>query len=527
MTTATLVYGGNIWTGDEGVPRAEAFLVRGGRFAAVGSLAHVESHILAGERIERVDAKGSLVIPGITDAHIHLTALCKQGLYFDLAFTNSLEELLEAIEKHVRENGDARWLRVTNFNESNWEKPALPTMAQIDAVSGGKPLLVSRYCGHIHLANRRAMTDAGLWDVRSEYIDRGADGEPTGVLRESGAGPILERIVAEYETPEKIRRLALESCKKLASMGITAAHACDAPLYGLPEDLSIFQDLHDEGALPLRVISYFDTLPNYSFRSGFGDDFVGFAGFKIFVDGGLGGRGAAMREDFSDAPGVRGTLNHTDEELYALVRRATERDLQIQIHMIGDAAIDQAIRVCKKVVRDLGRKPRYPLRFNHLIVSPPDQLEGLKELGVVVDIQPIQVHTDRNMAPARIGRERMRHIYPFRRLYDSGLLLTGSSDGPMEDANPWIGVWAAVCRTNYDGTPLKDAKMDEVLTLDEALTIYTKNPYRAIGWKSYGVIAEGAHADFAILENDPFTEDKQKLKDVRVRATYLEGVKTF
>ena len=97
----------------------------------------------------------------------------------------------------------------------------------------------------------------------------------------------------------------------------------------------------------------------------------------------------------------------------------------------------------------------------------------------------------------------------------------------MEDTNPWMGIWAAVCRTNHDGTPIRNSKMDEVLTLDEALTIYTKNPYLAIGWKGYGVIAEGAHADFVILENDPFVEDSQRLKDVRVQATYLEGMRTF
>lgn len=525
--TTTLVYGGKVWTGNTGAPYAEAFLVQKGVFKAVGTKAYVESKLVQGEDVERIDAKGALVIPGITDAHLHLTAYCKQGLYLDLSSANSLEELLAAIGSHVEKSGNSRWLRVMNFNESNWAVPVLPTMEQIDAVSGGKPVLVSRYCGHVHVANRKAMIDAGLWETRSEYIVRDENGTPTGVLHESGAGPILDRVVAEHETPEKIRALSLESCKKLASMGITAVHACDAPLYGLPEQLSIFQDLYDQGTLPLRVISYFDKMPNYDFRTGFGNAFVNFAGFKIFIDGGLGGRGATMREDFSDAPGVRGTFNHTDEALYDMIRAATERDIQIQIHMIGDSAIDQAIRACKKVVADLGKKPRYPFRFNHLIVSPPDQIDGLKELGVVVDIQPIQAHTDRNMAPARIGSARMQHIYSFRRLYDSGLLLTGSSDGPMENPNPWIGVWVAVCRTDYGGTPLKDAKMDEVLTLDEALTIYTKNPYRAIGWSGYGTISEGAHADFAILENDPFTEDKQKLKDIKVRATYLEGVKTF
>ena len=523
----TLIHGGAVWTGDPMVPRAEAFLVRGGRFKAVGSKEYVESKIEPGESVERIDAKGALAIPGITDAHLHLTAYCKAGLYRDLSAANDLDELLGGIKRFADGSGDAHWLRVTNYNESNWEKPLLPTMAQLDAASAGKPLLASRYCGHIHVANRRAMMDAGIWDSPDPHIDRGPDGTPTGILHEGAAGPILAHITAEYETPEKLRALAFESCKTLASMGMTAVHACDAPSYGLPEQMSIFQDLYDRGELPLRVISYFDRLPRYDVRSGFGNPFVSFAGFKIFADGGLGGRGAALREDFSDAPHVRGTLNHTDEALYDMVREATERDIQIQIHMIGDAAIDQAVRICKKVVHDLGKKPRYPYRFNHLIVSPPDQLEELKKLGVVVDIQPIQAHTDRNMAPVRLGEARMQHIYSFRRLYDSGLLITGSSDAPMERANPWIGIWTAVCRTEYDGSPLKWSKADEVLTLDEALTIFTRNPYRAVCWDGYGTIAEGSHADFAILENDPFKEDSQKIRDTKVRATYLEGVQTY
>lgn len=521
-----LIHGGQIWTGDAQNPSAEAALAEGGRFTAVGNKEQVEAAPGA-KSAERIDAKGGLVIPGITDAHLHLTAYCKGSLYLDLSDVTSLEMLLARIKSQIEAHPEYHWFRATCYNETMWKEPVAPTMEMIDAIDGGKAVLVSRYCGHVHVANRRAIVEGGLWESADENVVRGADGEPNGILNESAAGPILQKIGEEYETPQKLRALAAEACKRLAAMGITAVHACDVPSYGLPEDITLLQDLRDGGALPLRVVAYHDALPNLSLRSGFGDRFISYGGLKVFIDGNLGGFTCAMREDFSDRPGGRGQLNHGDDALFEMLREATVRGIQVQMHMIGDAAIDQAIRACQRVVAEVGR-PRLPFRFNHVIVSPPDQAAPMKELGVVLDVQPIQTFTDRNMAPSRLGRARMGSTYSFRRLYDSGLLMTGSSDGPMENPNPWLGMWAAVCRTDEAGAPLRDAKTDEVLTLDEVLALYTKNPYRAIGWGGeFGVIREGARADFAVLEGNPFRSGGQSLRTTAVQATYLEGRKTF
>lgn len=522
-----LVYGGKIWTGNNDNAFAEALLVKNGEFHAVGSKEYVESRIDKREPVEYINAQGSLVIPGISDAHEHLTTYCKQGLYLDLTNTKSIDEMLKQIEQYVRKTPQCTWLRVVGYNETLWENQIFPTMDMLDAVCGSKPLLASRYCGHIHVANSVAIKMAGLWDSRDTNIIRDKNGIPTGKITETGAGPILAEIIKEHETKNRLRALSLERCKSLAAMGITAIHACDAPLYGLAEDIAMFQDLHDCGELPVRVIAYHDKLPNLSFRSAYGNRFVSYAGLKIYIDGALGGRTAALRQPYSDAPASTGQFIRSDEDLYGIMREAQIRDIQVQIHMIGDAAIDQAIRVAERVEKDLGGKPRFPLRFNHVIVSPPDQLEHMVGLNAVLDIQPVQSYTDRFMAPSRLDTERMQYTYSFRRLYDSGLLITGSSDAPMEDANPWLGIWAAVCRTDEEGKPLSHFKMDEILTLDEALTIYTKNPYKAIGWDGYGTITEGAKADFVILENDPFESDPQSLKNVKVRSTYLEGVKTY
>jgi predicted amidohydrolase YtcJ len=524
-----IVHGGRIWTGDEANPAAEAFFVEGGVFRAVGGLNDVEARARAscGHKIDVIDAGGALVMPGISDAHIHLTAYCKNQLYTDLSAVSSIDELLGALKSHIEEHPEFHWVRAFGYNETLWPKPIQPTMDMIDSIANGRAVIVSRYCGHAHVAGRIAMEESGLWNSRDANVVRGPDGLPTGVLNEEAPGPILSLVEREHETRERIKSLAVKGCGMLASMGVTAVHACDAPLYGLPEDISIFQDMRDSGDLPIRVITYADRLPGMSFRSGLGDRFVQYAGLKIFLDGSLGARTAALRADFSDAPGNKGQLNHSDEELFDLMYAAFSRDIQVQIHMIGDAATDQAIRVAKRVYERLGGRPRRPPRFNHVIVSPPEQLDDLVSLGVVIDIQPIQTYTDRFMAPSRLGPERMRQTYQFRRFYDSGLIMTGSSDAPMENPNPWRGIWVAVCRTDSDGVPFKYSREDQALALDEALTIYTRNPYRAIGWDGYGVIAEGASADFAILGNNPFEDDAQKLKDVKVRATYLEGVKTY
>ena len=457
-----IVRGGRVWTGDEANPAAEAFFAEGGVFRAVGRLSDVEAMARSscGNKIDVIDAAGALVIPGISDAHIHLTAYCKNQLYPDLSGVSSIDEMLGLLKSHIEEHPDFHWVRAFGYNETAWSKPVQPTADMIDSIANGRAVIVSRYCGHSHVAGRIALEESGLLDSPDTDVVRGPDGLPNGVLNEDAAGPILCLVEREHETKDRIKSLAMSGCAALASMGVTAVHACDAPLYGLPEDISIFQDLRDAGDLPVRVITYADRLPDISFRSGFGDRFVHYAGLKIFLDGSLGARTAALREDFSDAPGNRGQLNHSDEDLFDLMYAAFNRDIQAQIHMIGDAATDQAIRVTKRVYERFGWRPGRPVRFNHVIVSPPEQLDELVSLGVVVDIQPIQTYTDRFMAPLRLGPERMGQAYQFRRFYDSGLLMTGSSDAPMENPNPWLGIWVAVCRTDSDGVPFKYSRAD-------------------------------------------------------------------
>jgi predicted amidohydrolase YtcJ len=273
----------------------------------------------------------------------------------------------------------------------------------------------------------------------------------------------------------------------------------------------------------LRIVCFHDALPNYSFRSGFGSSLVSFGGFKLFCDGSIGGRTAALSAPYDDDPSTSGRLNHSDEELYELVRAAHRRGIQVQIHVIGDRAVDQALRIVSRVIEEEG-VPKRPYRFNHMTYCPQALIGKVRDLGVVIDAQPAQPFRNRHMAPARLGAQRLPFAYAYRRFLDEGILLTGSSDGPIEDVNPWSGIWAAVNRTDENGVPLRYSPPDDRLSLDEALRMYTTNPWAALGrGGERGKIRPGFKADFTILKGDPFDLPAGELKDVRHSRTFLDG----
>ena len=518
-----LIVKGKIWTGCPETPWVEAAAVKGGRFVCTGTFEDVSA---ACPGAEVVDYGANMVMPGMSDAHMHLTAFARQGLYVNLLSVKSLDEAAVLLRAKAAEVGPGAWVRAINYNEMAWDDTTPPSMAWIDSLGLDNPVIMSRYCGHVHTANSRAMHESGLWNSSDRYVLRGPDGQVTGVMTEGGASPIIEAVAAEYETPQKLTSAMAKATEYMASQGVTCGHACDAPKYALSEEVYTWQDLYEAGRLPVRVICYHDRLPEFSFRTGAGNDQIMYGGLKIFIDGNLGGHTCAMREPFADMPETCGGLNHEDDELLELLRAAHRRGIQVEMHMIGDAAIEQAIRAVELVTATEGR-PRLPYRFIHVIVCPEDLRERLKKLDAVIDIQPVQSYTDRKMAPIRLGVERVKDAYPFRALWDTGLTVAGSTDAPMELENMWIGIWTSVCRCDDDGTPLK-YDPTQGLTLTEALTAYTVNPWIVVGkGDQFGRIKAGYHADFTVVDGNPFERPAMELRNTKHIATYLEGRKVW
>lgn len=521
MDNSVLVKG-KIWTADNSTTFCEAFFVENGKITKTGKVKDVEEYAV-GHDYKVFDYGENLVMPGMTDAHIHATAYAKLALYVDLTNTKCLDEIGSMIKNKAKELPEGAWIRAVNFNEDSWDVPLKPDLNYLDALELNNPIIVSRYCGHFHAVNTLALKMSGLWDVSDPNIARDENGQQMGQLREGAAGPVIEAVADYYEKPEYITKLIKNGCLKLASHGITALHACDAPSYALGEDLAACQQLLERNELPIRWGCYCDKLPNYKIKSGFGNDMLFFAGLKLFADGTLGGRTCGLEEAFADDENNVGSLNHSDEEMYALISEAHKRGINVQVHAIGDRAIMQTLNAMERTINQLG-EPAVPYRINHAIVCSCKILERIKKGRFTIDIQPVQAHTDRKMAPLRVGPERMKFCYPFQSLYQSSYTVTGSSDAPVEDPNPWLGIWTAVTLSEMNSRPLAQFNHEQRLTLDQALLLYTANPWKALGKESeFGTISEGKRADFTVVDGNPFSKNVANLKDTEHLATFVEG----
>jgi len=517
---------GSLWTGDPRRPRAEALVVKGGDIIAVGSYEEVRDGRQPGG-VEWIDAGRRTVLPGITDSHLHLGALVRQGSALSLYEASSREDLLERVRRKGAELSPDRWIHGVRFDNSRWPDTAMPTLEELDGLGLPNPVLLVRVCTHVHVVNSRALHEAGLSaaGLTGAGVVRDGRGRFTGTLLEGSAGPVIRAM--ERDTAGAARALK-ETMLTLASEGITGVHTCSAPSYGLGEDLGAYRVLHERGEFPVRVRLYSDEpLPVWE-SSGQGDEWLCYGGRKFFLDGSLGGRTAAMTFPYEDAPSTRGVLNRSDEEFFRQAREEHAAGNQVQVHAIGDAAVDQFIRAME-ALRDLPPLPSgLRHRVVHLQVCRPDQVRDLARLGVVCDVQLAFVPSDIAIAEGRIGRARLGWAYAWKSMLRAGLLLTGSSDAPVEPTNPWRGVWAAVNRVDDEGRPAGGWLPGQRLTLDEALALFTVNAAEAVGQgDKFGSLRSGSRADLVILNRDIDLTPPGELKDVKPILTMAGGKITF
>lgn len=314
------------------------------------------------------------------------------------------------------------------------------------------------------------------------------------------------------------------ACRDFARYGVTEIHTCSASGYGLADDLAPFQQLRIEMRLPVRVVLYEDRLPEWNIMSGLGDEWIRYGGFKLFLDGSLGGRTAALSSPYADDPCTSGMLNHDETALLETVCKAHKRGLQTVIHAIGDLALDHAIRAISAASAEGPSPCALPHRINHVMICRPDQLEAIKKLGVVLDIQPAFVPGEISIATARLGEKRISWAYPWKSFVDSGMVVTGSSDCPVDPPTPWRGLWGALCRVSDTGNPEGGWQPHQKLTLDEALELWTVNGTLAVGeGGQLSRIVPGFLADLAILDRNIFDADPMELKDVEAILTLAGG----
>lgn len=514
---------GVIYTMKEENDVCSAFVVEDGNFIYCGN--DEEAKAIADGEI--VDLEGKTVLPGLIDTHQHVLAYSRDLHKLNLKDVKSLEELKERIKEKAATLKKGEWIQGTGFDQERFTVAVLPTKKDLDEAAPDNPVLITRYCLHVNVANSKALEAGGIdknfVPALENTVEFDQDGEPTGIILDQAAAD-LSALIPDPNATHEARKNAVElACKELNKVGLVGVHPIQGKHCDLFEDTKIYQDLSKEGRLTARVYLGFDELPGLGMRRGMGDSMVQYGFYKLFTDGSLGARSALLNEPYTDDPTQIGVTNYSQEELDAKIKEAYDMDLQIGVHTIGDRSVEMVIESLEKAYF---ANPKQNVRFRmiHMSLLNEEVIRRMKKLPVVIDIQPMFVSTNVRWSELRVGPERAKYNYCWKRLIDEGFIITAGSDSPIETFNPMMGAYAIVTRQGLDGYPEGGWYPEQRVTPYEALCMYTKNAaYVSYEEDVKGTIEEGKYADFVVLDRDVFKIPHMEIKDVQVEKTYLGG----
>lgn len=524
LSADLILTGARIRTMDPRLPLAEALAVQGRKIVAIGSSQDVEPWIGAGTQV--FDLRGRTVIPGLIDAHIHLEAYARAMNQVDCG-TSTVEACLERVRAAADSAPEGVWVLGHGWDQNRWGRYG--TLEELDAVAPDRPVFLTAKSLHAAWANSAALRAVGIGpntpDPPGGRIGRDARGRPNGLLFEEAVSLVRQRL--PEVSPEQLAGLLEKVQQRLWGFGLTGVHDFDGA-----RCFQALQILREADRLGLRVVknlpvALLDHALAVGLRSGFGDDWLRIGHVKVFADGALGPRTAAMLEPYLEEPENRGMLLIDAEGLLEVGVRAVSGGLPLTVHAIGDRAnheVLDALEALRAYERERGL-PARPHRIEHLQRLHPDDLPRVAALSVYASMQPIHATSDMEMADRYWGPERVKTAYAWRHLLDSGATLVFGSDAPVESPNPFWGLHAAVTRRRHDGSPGPDGWVPEQrIRLTEALEAYTTAPYRLVGQgHRLGRLAAGYLADLVVLDEDPFEVSPDALVEIKPRATMVDG----
>ena len=521
-----IITNARVWTVDKAHPTAEAIAITADRIVAVGTRAEIETW--RGETTRTIDAKGRLVLPGFNDAHIHFLDGATQLTNVDLKDASSPEEFARRIGERAK-SAPGEWVLGGNWDEQAWTPARLPTRQMIDAVTPDTPVFVSRYDGHMSLANSVALKLAGVTahtpDPPGGTIVRDAKGNPTGVLKDAAMGHVY-RIVPPLTQEQRIRAIRL-ALQHMARLGVTSVQAMSVSY----EDLDAWAKLAAGGELTVRVYAapleaeWVERAPKGTAKD-FSGPFLRTAAVKGFADGSLGSTTAYFFQPYTDAPDTSGLLSDEMQPLEGMRSRLTQADRagkQLCIHAIGDRAISMVLDLFADVERANGARDRR-FRIEHAQHLAPTDFDRFAALNVIASVQPYQVIDDGRWAEKRIGPERAKTTYPFRSFLDHHVRLAIGTDWPVAPLNPMLGLYAAATRATLDGRHPGGWVPEQKISVAEAIEGYTMGAsYAEFADKDKGSITPGKLADVVMLGQDVLRLDPAAIKDVTVEMTMVGG----
>jgi predicted amidohydrolase YtcJ len=523
-----LILHANVRTLDPARPHADAIAISAGRIVAVGDESSARS-ALSGDAMV-LDLAGATVLPGLVDSHGHLLPLGESMVSLNLVGTRSYEDIVERARAYASTLRPGAWLIGRGWNQNDWAegRREFPIHALLTAALPDRPVMLERIDGHAILVNGRALALAEIGSATKDPIGgrivRDAHGEPTGVLIDEAMGLVTKLLPAP--TVSEREALLLSATRRCAELGLTGVHDMGIDV----ETWNALENLARSHQLPIRVYALAlgsDGRVESLLRAGpqidLFDGRLTLRGVKYFLDGALGSRGAALFEPYSDDPGNRGLDLGTEEQFEKRVEHLLRRGFQVAVHAIGDRANAHALDAYAQAIAATGVRDSRP-RIEHAQVIRPQDIVRFAQGGVIASMQPTHATSDMPWAEKRLGRDRLAGAYAWRSIASAGGRLAFGSDFPVEDPNPFLGLFAAVTRTDRNGAPPGGWLPAERLTLEEALRAYTDGAaYASFEERIGGRIAPGMRADFTVVDRDPFEVPPPDLPSVRNVTTIVGG----
>jgi predicted amidohydrolase YtcJ len=530
-TPDIILFNGIIYTGDgfaQDRPQiVQAMAIVAGKVIAIGTNEEIKR--LAGPKtvLRDLDSKhtGIFVFPGFNDAHTHLGSAGQTKLNVDLTGVKSLAEMLARIKTFADAAPAGHWLTGGNWDHTLWPNEVLPTRQDLDKVTSDHPAFLDRIDGHISIANTAALKAAGITGKtvppQGGAIDLDANGEPTGILRESAQGLVYK--VIPSPTHDERRRGDELAIADAISHGVTSVQD-----FSDWQDFLIFEELEKEGNLRIRISEWIpfkdplDELKKKRAHHDPNDPMLHTGMLKGFMDGSLGSRTAAMKAPFADDPGNIGLPQYTQQQLNRMSAERAQAGFQIGFHAIGDKASAMALEAFSQP--GVSRTARN--RIEHAQVVDPADIPRFARLGVIASMQPNHLLTDMNWAEDRLGRQRAAYSYAWKAFLDAGVPLAFGTDYPVEPITPFRGLYAAVTRMNEKGT--KIYYPDNKITRGQALYAYTQgSAYAEFAEKRKGMLVSGYDADFILVDRDLYTIAAPAILRTQVRETFVSGKQVY
>jgi predicted amidohydrolase YtcJ len=512
--------------------REEAIAVRGDRIQAVGK--NVDLQKLKGPQTQVIDLGGHFVMPGFNDAHLHLADAGFQKLNVDLTGVKTLDEFRERVLAKVEKAKPGEWILGGGWDETTWPVKALPSRWDLDEVSAGHPVFLDRVDGHLAIANTRALQLASITiasrDPEGGKIDRDANGQPTGILRDTAQQAVS--VVLPQPTHEKRRQAIETALADLAEQGVTSAQDYSPDW----QNFQIYEELEKEGKLTARIsewLPFDDSVEELQKKRDShpqSDLMLRTGMLKGFMDGSLGGHTAALLEPYADDPKNSGLPRYEADKLNNMAKERVLAGFQLGFHAIGDKGIQMALDAFaegEKGARE--QKVKAPnggddfrLRVEHAQVTTPAQIARFKELKVIASMQPSHVLTDMRWAQDRLGPKRAATSYAWSSFLNKGVTVAFGTDYPVEPVTPFRGLYAAVTRKSENGK--QEYFPAQKLTMDQAISAYTTgSAFAEFEEKEKGKLVPGMLADFVVLDHDVTAASPEKVIATRVVRTVMGG----